>query len=456
MTSTYGLDFGTSNSAIATFQDGVVQLAPIDPTAANPQVASSVLFIDRAGNSFVGAEAVEVFVERNTGREITRKRVTSGQLIDTAYGQEWVQFDADVDVPGRFFQAIKSFLADEAFEGTNVFGRFYSIEELAAELIRALKKRADAFYGQEVDAVVMGRPVFFSTDPHKDRLAQKRLEDAARMAGFKEISFLFEPIGAALTYEAEIQKEQIAFVFDFGGGTLDFTVIRLDPARAGHEDRLQDILAVGGVVVGGNTFDEDLMEKRLMKYFGKHYVGRTMTGAELRLPRWILMQLRSWYTIPFLNERKTIDILRELVVAAEKGREEVIALITLIQKNYGWNLFQAIEHAKIELSSEQESVISFHRDRIRFDEALTRKEFEGVISQRLHTIEKEMNKTLKAAGVKPQEIDVVIRTGGSSLIPAVHTMLGKKFGVRKVNRQEVFTSVVQGLARAGNARFIKS
>lgn len=445
----YGLDFGTSNSAIAAFQNGGVILAPIDPTAANPQVASSVLFIDRAGNSFVGAEAIQVFVERNTGREIQRKRVTSGQLIDTAYGQEWVQFDADVDVPGRFFQAIKSFLPDEAFEGTNVFGRFYTIEELAAELIRALKKRADAFYGQDVDAVVVGRPVFFSTDPHKDKLAQTRLEDAARQAGFKHISFLFEPIGAALTYEAEIDREQIAFVFDFGGGTLDFTVIRLDPARAGLRDRLQDILAVGGVVVGGNTFDEDLMEKRLMKYFGKNYVGRSMTRAELRLPRWILMQLRSWYTIPFLNERKTIDILRELVVAAEQGRDEVLALITLIQKNYGWNLFQAIEHAKIELSSEQQSVISFHRDRIQFDETLTRKEFEGVIAQRLHTINKEMNNTLKTAGVTPQDVDVVIRTGGSSLIPAVERMLVKKFGARKVNRQEVFTSVVQGLARAG-------
>jgi hypothetical chaperone protein len=177
-----------------------------------------------------------------------------------------------------------------------------------------------------------------------------------------------------------------------------------------------------------------------------------MTGAEIFLPRWILMQLRSWYTIPFLNERKTIDILRELVVSAEQGRGEVLALLTLIQKNYGWNLFQAIEDAKIELSSELATEISFHRDNIQFDEPLTRRNFESVISHRLHTIEKEMNKTLHTAGLKPQDIDVVIRTGGSSLIPAVQTMLEKKFGARKVNKQEVFTSVVQGLARAANAK----
>lgn len=448
----YGLDFGTSNSAIALAQNGAVKIFPIDPHAENPRVASSVLFIDRAGNSFVGAEAIEVFVERNTGREIQRKRVASGQLIETVFGAEYVQFDMDVDPPGRFFQAIKSFLADEAFEGTNVFGKFYTIEELAADLIRALKRRADEILGQELDAVVMGRPVFFSPDAKKDKLAQARLERAARLAGFDDIEFLFEPIGAALAYEAEMEREQIAFVFDFGGGTLDFTIIRLDPTRAHHSNRRDDILAVGGVVIGGNTFDQDLMEKRLMKYFGKNYLGRTMTGAEMRLPRWIQMQLRSWYTIPFLNERKTIDILRELFIAAEHGRGELLALLTLIQKNYGWNLFQAIEHAKIELSSKRASQIAFHRDQIQFDEAITRREFEWVISSRLRTIDKEIEKTLRAAGLKPQDIDVVVRTGGSSLIPAVQRILDKRFGAPKVSKQEVFTSVVQGLARAGDAQ----
>lgn len=453
MAQCYGFDFGTSNSAIAAPHNGAVTLFPIDPLAANPNVASSVLFIDRAGNSFVGAEAVRVFVERNTGREIQRKRVVSGQIIETVFGQEYVQFDADTEVPGRFFQAIKSFLADEAFEGTNVFGTFYTIQELAAEMMRALKTRADALNERAVDAVVMGRPVFFSPEPHQDRLAQTRLEQAAHLAGFREVEFLYEPIGAALTYEAEIEREQIAFVFDFGGGTLDFSVIRLDPARMYERERKQDILAVGGVVVGGNTFDEDLMEKRLMKYFGKNYVGRTLTGAEMHLPRWIQAQLRSWYTIPFLNEYKTLEVLRDLVVAAEKGRQDLLALLALIQHNYGWDLFQSIEHAKLELSSRRASAISFHRDAIQFDEPLSRREFELIIGQRLRRIDREIDHTLHAAGLKPQDMDVVIRTGGSSLIPAVQKMLDKKFGAAKVNKQEVFTSVVQGLARAGGARF---
>jgi len=159
--------------------------------------------------------------------------------------------------------------------------------------------------------------------------------------------------------------------------------------------------------------------------------------------------LRSWYTIPFLNERKTINDIRDLISLAEKGRADLLALLTLIQKNYGWELFQAIEHAKIELSSATTTELTFHRDNINFDEPITRREFESVIANRLHTIRKEMDKTLKLAGVDAKQIDVVIRTGGSSLIPAVQSMLERKFGVRRVNKQEVFTSVVQGLARAG-------
>jgi hypothetical chaperone protein len=261
-----------------------------------------------------------------------------------------------------------------------------------------------------------------------------------------------------MAYEAEAaqsnapsasRQEQIGFVFDFGGGTLDFSAIRLDSKRTGAAVRKGDVLAVGGVVVGGNTFDEDVMEKRLMKYFGKEYVGRTMTGAEQRLPRWIMMQLRSWYTIPFLNERKTMDILRELYVSAEKGQSEILALLALIQRNYGWDLFQAIEHCKIELSGKLKSEISFHRDMIQFDEEMTRREFQLVIGARLRAIEQEIDKTLREAGVKAEEVDVVIRTGGSSLIPAVQRMLERKFGAEKVRRQEVFTSVVQGLARGG-------
>ncbi|HEY5903003.1 MAG TPA: Hsp70 family protein [Anaerolineales bacterium] len=449
----YGLDFGTSNSSIAVQQHGYVRALPVDPSAANPAVVSSVLFIDQAGGSFIGSEAVRLFVEKNTGRKIVRKRVSSGKLIDTVFGTEMVQFEADVDLPGRFFQAIKSSLANELFEGTDVFGSFRTIEELTAGILRQLKTRADGILGKDVEAVVMGRPVHFSDDPKQDALAQARLEQAARLAGFKDIRFLYEPIGAALAYEEELRREETAFVFDFGGGTLDFSAIRLGPERIRRPDRLQDILAVGGLALGGNTFDEEIMESQLMKYFGADYSGATMTGVAIHLPYWIQAQLRSWYTIPLLNERDTLRFINELKHAATRGKGSLQALLTLVEKNYGWSLFEEIERAKIALSSEHQADITFHREDIEIDEFLTRRRFESIIAGHLHSISEGIDETLQLAGLAPGDVDVVIRTGGSSLIPAVQGLLETKFGADKVNRQDVFTSVVKGLALAGASKF---
>ena len=449
----YGLDFGTSNSSIAILQHGYVRALPVDPSALNPAVTSSVLFMDDRGGSFIGAEAIRLFVEKNTGRQIVRRRVSSGKLIDTAYGQELVQFDADVDLPGRFFQAIKSSLPNDMYEGTDVFGTFRTIEALTAEILRQMKTRADRLLEKEIDSVVMGRPVYFSTDPKKDALAEKRLREAAGLAGFQDISFVYEPIGAALAYEEELGREETAFVFDFGGGTLDFSVIRLGPGRARQPDRLQDILAVGGLITGGNTFDEEIMEKQLMKYFGANYAGATMTGVEIGMPYWILAQLHSWYTIPLLNEMDTLRFLRELGAVATKGRGGLQALLTLVQKNYGWSLFEAIERAKIALSRDTQTDIFFVQENIEIDEPLSRQRFENIIAGHLHSIGEGIDETLSLAGLRPDDIDVVIRTGGSSLIPAVEAVLAGKFGEDKVQRQDVFTSVVKGLALAGDSRF---
>jgi hypothetical chaperone protein len=449
----YGVDFGTSNSSIALVQPGGVHVLPVDPGAANPAVASSVLYIDRSSRSYIGSEAINLFVQNNTGREIVRKRVSSGEIIETVFGDEYVQFDVDVDIPGRFFQALKTFLKDDSFEGTRVFGRFYTIEELVALMLGQLKERADRLGGDSVDAVVMGRPVRFSDEQRQDELAERRLHRAALNAGFREVRFLYEPIGAALSFEADLTRETLAFVFDFGGGTLDFTVIRLSPEQALKSDRLDDILAVGGLVIGGNTFDEDIMEKRLMKYLGTRSVGKTMTGTELQLPRWIAAQLRSWYTIPLLNERNTIKTIKELAGVAIKRRKDLLALLTLIQKNYGWDLFQEIERAKITLSDQLETAIRFQKENIRIDENMTRLNLEAIISKRLRAIDMEVDKTIRSAGLAASDIDVVLRTGGSSLIPAVQGLLEAKFGRDKVNRQEVFTSVVKGLALAGHSRF---
>lgn len=453
MRESYGLDFGTSNSSIAIARGGSIDVLPVDPAAGNPAVLSSVLYVDHTGKACIGSEAIRQFVDENRGREIIRRRVASGKTIETVFGTENVQFDVDVDMPGRLFQAIKHALPNRLFEGTDVFGRFWTVEELVAEVLRQLKSRADTLLGRQISSVVMGRPVHFSTDPKEDALAQKRLKQAAQMAGFKHIRFLFEPVGAALAYENGLTKEEIAFVFDFGGGTLDFTVIRLGPGHISQPERIGDILSVGGLVIGGNTFDEEIMEKQLMKYFGARYTGATMTGVEIHLPYWILAHLRSWYTIPLLNERETLRFLNELRAAATRGGGEIAALLTLATKNYAWDLFEEIEKAKIGLSEARQATLSFHKDNIDIDELLTRLRFEAIIAGHLDAIGAGIDETLRAAGLKPEDVDVVLPTGGSSLIPAVQRVLDETFGAQKVRHQDVYTSVVKGLALSNATKF---
>lgn len=248
-------------------------------------------------------------------------------------------------------------------------------------------------------------------------------------------------------------REELAFVFDFGGGTLDFSVIRLGPRQRTKHDRTADILAVGGVVIGGNTLDEDIMERRLLEYFGSRAVGKTLSGNTITYPQWLLAELRSWQTIQRLNERDTIAFLRDFRAIARHNRDEVDALLALAQHNYGWELFKEIERAKIQLSDETQTEIRFVRDAIRIREPLSRRSFERLITPRLGAIAEAMQRTLDAASVTPEQISVVLRTGGSSLIPAIQLMLENKFGAEKVKKQEVFTSIVSGLALAGAAAY---
>lgn len=443
----YGLDFGTSNSAIAVHRNGVTTLLPADPASAVPGVAPSVLFMARDGETFIGSEAIREFVGRNAGREIVRTRVNTGKIIWTHYGDEFVQFDADMDQPGRFFQSFKSFLRDPSFDGTNVFGRSFTLEQLIALFLGVLKQRADDAVGEPVGGVVLGRPVHFGSDRSLDDAAEKRLREAARQAGFDEVQFLYEPIGAALQYESSLSREALAFVFDFGGGTLDFSVVRLGPGHV-HSDRRADILAVGGMVLGGNTLDEDIMERRLLEYFGARAVARTLSGNSVTYPQWLLALLRTWHTVQLLNERGAVRFLREFRTLARHHREEVDALLSLVQHNYGWELFEEIERAKIALSSQTNTEIAFHRDAIRIREPLSRRAFERLIAPRISAMEDGIDRALADAAVTADDVQVVLRTGGSSLIPAVQAMLERKFGAEKVFQQEVFTSIVGGLALA--------
>lgn len=448
----YGLDFGTSNSAVALLPEGSeqVKVLPVDPGQARPEIMSTLIYIRRDGELAIGSAASEAYYRDNVGREAVRRKINTGQTIKSyvsGVGEvtEQLVVEADINQPGRFFQAIKSFLSDESYTGTEIWGRSTTIEELISLFLKTMKDRADELTGQIAEGVVLGRPVYFSPDGKGDDIAQERLKTAAELAGFKEIHFQYEPVAAALHYELELaDKEEYVLVFDFGGGTLDTTIVRVGRNRQHKGDRFDDILATNGRVIGGNTFDEEIMEKKLFKHFGED----TRWGDQrLHLPHYIFGMLRRWYTIPNLQQEQIYSFLDDITRLSD-GRKQLKALKCLISKNYGYSLFQEIERAKVALSKEWETRLSFFQEAIAIDEYFSRINFEAIIAGHLRRIETCIDETLATAGLQPQEIGAVLRTGGSSYIPAVQKMLERKFGRQSLRFQDAFSNVASGLGVA--------
>ena len=440
-----GLDFGTSNSALAVVEpggDGAPRLLKLDTGRPTSTLIPTLLYLERDGPIFLGQDAIDAFVRLETGRTIVRRQVATEREIDTVFGRETVRIDVDVSRPGRFFQALKSFLADRSYGGTNVFGHFYTIEELVAIFLAELRERAEAALGQPVERATVGRPVHWAeNDPQGNELARERMDTALRTAGFAAWTYVAEPIAAGLHFARQAERPQTTVVFDFGGGTLDITVMRVGGDR-------REVLSTAGIPLGGNTLDEDIMEGQLLKYFGEEL---RWGEQKLPLPRYILDTLRRWYTIPLLNDARVLDFLDRLRHETAAKRQ-VRALTALVRGNHGWPLFREIERAKIGLSARERETIGYFAEAIAISEPLSRREFEALIGARVRQAERCLDGTLAAAGVKPGKVDAVLRTGGSSTIPRFQRLLAEKFGAEKLRFQDAFVSVATGLALSAAGR----
>lgn len=432
-----GFDFGTSNSALAVVDEGgTPRLLTLDAARPDSTLIPTLLYIERDGTKHFGYGAIDAFVRLETGRTIVRQQVTTTREIDTVFGKEMVRIDMDVNLPGRFFQSLKSFLADSSYQGTNVFYHFYTIEELVALFLGELRRRAQEQLGRSIDRATIGRPVHWAeNDPEADDLARSRMVTALQAAGFEEVSFVAEPIAAGLHFARTLDRPQLVLVFDFGGGTLDVTAMRVG-------GDVREVLSTAGIPLGGNTLDEDIMDGRLLKYFGEEL---KWGDQRLPMPRHILDTLRRWYTIPQLNDRRVLGFLDSLTRETQSKRQ-VRALIALVRGNHGWPLFQEIERAKIGLSTVERESINYFAEAIAIHEPLTRRAFEALIGMRVRQAERCIDDTLAAAGIEAGEIDFMLRTGGSSTIPRFQRLLTEKFGAEKLRFQDAFISVATGLA----------
>ncbi len=260
-----GFDFGTSNSAIAVVESGSSEprLLCIDRARPESTLIPTLLYIERDGTPHLGQDAIKAFVQLEAGRTIVREQRATAIEIDTVFGRETVRVDIDVSQPGRFFQSLKGFLADQSYGGTNVFGQYYTIEDLIALFLRAMRERAEEDLGQTITRATIGRPVHWAeNNPGGDALALQRMETALRQAGFVEFEFVPEPIAAGLHFASTLATPQRVIVFDFGGGTLDVTIMLIGGGQ-------REVLSTSGTPLGGNTLDEDIMDRRLLKYFGE-------------------------------------------------------------------------------------------------------------------------------------------------------------------------------------------
>lgn len=446
MTLRYGLDFGTSNSAIAIYRENQVEIIPLSKDGRRSDFIPTLLYIAEDGSNSIGFDAIDMYVKNNVGREFKKKRVRIESPQIESDAPTWAYID--VDIPGRFFQSLKTFLRDSYYDGSNVFGEFMSVEALTGLLLKEIKARADAVMGQNIDAVTIGRPVFFSTDPKEDQLAEARLIRAATLAGFTDINLVFEPYAAALDYARTRTTAENILVFDFGGGTLDYTILRIEPKWVADGFPRDSVLASGGLTIGGNTFTEQIMENRVVDHFGGTVTYNSgPDNKALGLPRYIIEELRTWYTIPQLNERQLITFLKDIERVSANSRE-VRNLLTLITQNYGWDLFQSLERTKRLLSDSEVANISFSQGGILISKALRRRSFEADIRSYLKQIDASLEQLLQQASLTSDDINVIITTGGTSLIPAVQSLLSTKFNNSKIQQRAVFTSVVAGLAIA--------
>lgn len=430
-----GIDFGTSNSGVAIYDGQKVTVLPIDRQNVQPEVVKTILYITRDQKFAIGQEAVELYYRDNVNRQRRFVKQWAGEIDYHGSDMHYVR-DVFVLVdelkPGRLLQYLKTALRKDGFHGTQIFERYYTVGDLVQTYLGLLKGRAEELVGEKIEAVTLGRPVKFSTNPERDRQAEETLRQAAQAVGFKEVDFELEPLAAALDYEQTLEKPQNVVIFDFGGGTLDIAVLRL----GGHERK---VYANGGVDIAGSDFDRAIIEKRMLPQFGLGRVGHQPEILEM------IQAVPDWMALPNLATPLNRNTL-EKAIRAGLAPVRLKALESLIYNDLAFTFYNRVEAAKIALSAEGATVISLDDKAIALWELYTRHQFETDIFDYVGQVEQVLIETLAAAGLEPGQIDAVVKTGGSSSIPLFSAMLARIFGAEKVKQSNAFTSVVAGLA----------
>ena len=416
-----GLDFGTTNSAMAVADDsGDTRFALFQTSQGETPAFRSVLFFGREDETLptectAGPEAISRYLETDEKR--------------------------------RLMQSLKSFLASRLFTTTNVFGRSTRLEELIARILRQLRTESEEQLGRFDTAVVVGRPVCFakSSGEINDDFAIARLREALAEAGFPEVHFEFEPVAAAHHYEQHLDRDELVLVADFGGGTSDFCLLHVGPSVRGRARRDRDILGTRGVAVAGDVFGARIVRQVVAPRLGRGSHHSTPTGDRIPVPNWIYKDLERWHHLSFMKSPRTMGVLYDIRRGAEDPNA-IASLIHIVENDLGFHLYRSVERTKFELSHRGESHFLFHESPARIEARVTRAEFESWIAEDLATIDGCVGALLRDTGTPPKAVDRVFMTGGSSFVPAVRRLFSDRFGEDRIRGGGELISVASGLA----------
>lgn len=411
----FAIDFGTSNSLLAAAsRDELFPPAPLDDGAADPTVLRSALY-------FSSLEAGE-------------------------FGSRAVKALALNGFQGRLIRSIKRHLPSRSFTATRIGGRHATLEDLIGAFLKAMRERAARHFDADVRRVVMGRPARFGSDPKDDQLAEERLGRAARIAGFEEVTFCAEPVAAAYDFADDLDVPRVVVVADLGGGTSDFTVVRMQ--RDGFEPK--DVLAVGGVSVAGDAMDGALVRSLVAPHFGARARYRVPFGAnDLDMPLALVELLSSPADLTVVDRAGSLRQLETIRAGLidPATRPQLERFIALVEDGLGFPLYEAVEGAKRRLSDADSTVLSVEDPSIALHETATRAGLHQCTTKQVASIVGALDRTLLAAAVAPGDVDIICFTGGTSRVPSVTSAIEARLPRAAIRRLSSFHSVVLGLAR---------
>ena len=452
-----GLDFGTSNSAAAWYDGEKVRMIPLEKCDA---IMPTAMHLDRELNTLTGEAAVTQYIDENRDRivELTPEVIAKASMVtseansadphseaetetSSVYGQPWV----DRGMPGRLFRGVKRLLGNSSIKRLLVFDHPFRLVALITPILLRIRQAIEESLAEPLANIHFGHPVLFEgKESLRNNLAFDRLSEACGHAGIKKLTFYPEPVAATLSYRNDEQSPDSGCVLtvDFGGGTLDLSVVEYSGTRF-------DVLSTSGISLGGDHIDQLIFKELLFPHFGKGEIWSRVKDGRLIENDFPFEEyeakLLNWAVTYILNQNQYRSKIIDRIAQGGEGKEKFERLLELITHNLSYLVFQAIKDAKVALSNVEETIIDVPE--LDLAVSFSRDQFESIMTDMLLRIENVTEEVLHRAGRGRADIDIVIRTGGSSQIAAVKRLLEEQFP-GKVTEHDPFTSVAAGLAIA--------